>query len=496
MLAFAWMVGFYTFALAIVTALVWTAYSEFPYLRSFPILFGILVPTLGAALALLWALVPRVDVFTPPGPVLNRADAPRLFGIIDEVAKATAQTVPRDVYLLNHVNAWVTHRGGVMGIGSHRVMGIGLPLLTQLSASELRAVIAHEFGHFVAGDVGVAPFVYKTRSAIARAVESTEDTWVGRLIQWYATGFLRLSQAVAREQEFAADRLSADIAGVDITRRALQHVATLERDYSAYLHLEVLPVVQMGYLPPLASGFALFVASTTASRTSEVPDFALGRSTGEFDSHPALGDRLDALTVLGRNASLPHAVDDSPVLPDADRHARDTLAFVISDDEVEALQAIDWDGVGRVVYPHIWARIISDFAVWFGDRTADGLPCTRAEYVELGHGVPSPQLGPLDEEELATRAVNLFAVGFGCALVRAGWSVSAIPGQPLSLVRGDEQLIPYMVVEQLADGAIDPQVWRARCAHMGIAGLLLAPLSVRHQLPNAGMREVSCNMPM
>ena len=39
----------------------------------------------------------------------------------------TAQTMPEEVYVVNAVNAFVAQRGGIMGIGSRRVMGIGLP---------------------------------------------------------------------------------------------------------------------------------------------------------------------------------------------------------------------------------------------------------------------------------------------------------------------------------------------------------------------------------
>ena len=95
----------------------------------------------------MWSLVPRVDRFTPPGPRLDRATHPRLFDLIQRVAVATRQEMPAEVYLLNEVNAWVTERGGVMGFGSRRVMGIGLPLMQSVSVAEFEAIIAHEFGH-------------------------------------------------------------------------------------------------------------------------------------------------------------------------------------------------------------------------------------------------------------------------------------------------------------------------------------------------------------
>ena len=52
-----------------------------------------------------------------------------------------------------------------MGFGSRRVMGLGLSLMQILTVSELRAVVAHEFGHFHGGDVAIGPWIHKTSAA-------------------------------------------------------------------------------------------------------------------------------------------------------------------------------------------------------------------------------------------------------------------------------------------------------------------------------------------
>ena len=119
-LALALMVGFYALALAIAGGLLWIPYAEWLYLeRIDPRLAFACVVTAGG---LLWAIVPRPDRFEPPGPQLEEAHCPSLFRVIREVAAATGQQPPAEVYLVNEVNAWVTHRGGIMGFGSRRVM--------------------------------------------------------------------------------------------------------------------------------------------------------------------------------------------------------------------------------------------------------------------------------------------------------------------------------------------------------------------------------------
>ncbi len=126
-----------------------------------------LVCIIGAG-TILWALVTRVDTFEAPGPRLTPATAPYLFIIIEQVAKTTGQPRPDEVYLLGDVNAFVSYRGGFMGFGGKRVMGVGLPLLKALSPAELRSVIAHEFEpHIPLGQLADGTILPKTQNLIA-----------------------------------------------------------------------------------------------------------------------------------------------------------------------------------------------------------------------------------------------------------------------------------------------------------------------------------------
>ena len=78
---------------------------------------------------MLWSLIPRRDRFQAPGPLLEPARHPRLFAEIEHIAKSLGEALPREIYLIGDPNAWVADRGGLMGFGSRRVMGLGLPLL-------------------------------------------------------------------------------------------------------------------------------------------------------------------------------------------------------------------------------------------------------------------------------------------------------------------------------------------------------------------------------
>ena len=285
------MVGFYAFALAIAAGLLWIPYAEYNYLRRLDT--RILIFSLAGAATILWALVPRIDNFEAPGPRLTPSNAPHLFTMIHDVAKATSQPRPEDVYLLDDVNAWVAQRGGVMGFGSRRVMGIGLPLIKGLSPVELRSVIGHEFGHYVSGDVKLGPWIYKTPATIARTLHGVSGNWIlHQIFNWYARIFMRMTTQISREQEFVADATAARVAGTAPAISALKRVDVIAPAYSTYVSNEVMPVLQAGFLPPVSEGFERYMNDPDLHQVfQEYAKHAIGAEAGEFDAHPRTSER-------------------------------------------------------------------------------------------------------------------------------------------------------------------------------------------------------------
>src|SRR5262245_18670430 len=183
-------IGFYLLAIGIAGVLLGFVYAEVMYADRIiikPTIFAII-----AAAVILWSILPRFDRFVAPGPRLDEERQPRLFGALGEVAAATEQRMPREVYVINDVNAWVMQRGGIAGIGSRRVMGIGLPLLQSVTVPQFRAIIAHEFGHYHGGDTALGPWIYRTREAIMRTIYNLarSGSWVHKPFLGYGKFFL------------------------------------------------------------------------------------------------------------------------------------------------------------------------------------------------------------------------------------------------------------------------------------------------------------------
>jgi heat shock protein HtpX len=476
LMAIALMVGFYLFALAIVAGLFWIPYAEWHYIGR--IHLKIAAVCLGAGCAILWAVAPRPDRFDPPGPELTAISQPRLFAMIRDLAGKTEQAEPREVYLLPDVNAWVTQRGGVMGVGSRRVMGIGLPLLQSLSVSELRAVLAHEFGHYWGGDVAIGPWIYKTRAALGRAIEQLEGNWLQGLFNAYGRLFMKLTTAISRRQEFVADALAARVAGAPAMRRALKQVTALAPAHQSYLAHELFPVLRSGFLPPVAQGFDLFRSATTIREATDriVDETMTTGQTGEFDTHPTLRERLEALD----NVDSASDAEDDPtpalsLIDESESLGRELLHTMIGEEQVAGLKAVAWDDLGGVVWAPQWMAFTEQHKAFLRPIHADALPSGPGRYITLGSKLVDSTEINVNSDERIRRAVQVLSIALGCLLLRRGWTLRSDIGAPFVVVRSPDAINPFAQLQGLADGTITTEQWVATCERLGIVGASLAP---------------------
>src|SRR3954467_3325548 len=194
--------------------------------------------------------------------------------------------MPAEVAVVREMNAFVTQRGGVMGFGSRRVMGLGLALLQALDVSQLEAVLAHEFGHYHGGDVKLGPWIYKTRGAIVRtvmALAARGSHLLHKPFEWYGKVFLRVTQAISRQQELAADALAARVVGAEPLAAGLKLVHGGALGFELYWHEDVVPALEAGFQPPLLAGFARFLQ---APRAREVMERSVAAAMAEAKGDP------------------------------------------------------------------------------------------------------------------------------------------------------------------------------------------------------------------
>ena len=108
-----------------------------------------LFPKIGGALllGLVFLDAPRLGARPSEG-VLQREEAPALYGLADEIAAELGAPAPQTIVVTPAFNAsWST-----VGLRRERVLTLGLPLLAVLDEDEQVALIAHEIAHSRNGD--------------------------------------------------------------------------------------------------------------------------------------------------------------------------------------------------------------------------------------------------------------------------------------------------------------------------------------------------------
>src|SRR5438067_912250 len=191
MLAIGLSVGFYVLSIGVSILLLGIAY--YMMVHSQWRLGKIVIACLIGAFTILRSILPMRERFEQPGPRLENPDAPLLFDLIQDVARQTGQELPSEVYLIPDVNAWVVQRGSLLGAGGYRVLAIGYPLLQSMSVSQIRAVLAHEFGHFCAADTKLSPLIYRTTKSVVRTLHALHEanSHVHFLFEWYGDLYVR-----------------------------------------------------------------------------------------------------------------------------------------------------------------------------------------------------------------------------------------------------------------------------------------------------------------
>ena len=472
LLALALMAGFYALALGIVVFCYAVSTALVVGGESIPIKLVFILVVAGSVV--LWSVVPRWDRFVAPGPRLDEDAHPRLFSVLREVGRATGQPVPSAVYLVDDVNAFVMNRGGWMGIGSRPIMGLGLPLLQCLSVDELRAVIAHEFGHYVGGDTRLGPWLYKTRSALVRTLQNLATA--GSLLVFpfslYLRLFLRVSHAVSRHQEFLADQVGVRVAGAGAMGTALRRVQGVAPAFGQYWRDEVVPVLVRGRRPPLAAGFAHYLSvPTIATAVGQVVAQAQTVTRDPYDTHPKLADRLAAIG-QGTTSTI-----DLPAVPEPAIQLLGDLATAEAElirgllrDDMPLPEPIGWLDTGPVIYPAQWAEVVErETAVRC--ESISSLPALLRHPARIGATFAGVRLSdePANRLDVARYVASIV---IGHVLVQQGWDVRTLPGEPIRLVRGaDERRLIDLVQAVEAD---DPDQWRERWNQLGVAGRLFS----------------------
>jgi len=107
---------------------------------------------------------------------ITAQDEPRLFALIDEIVNEVDTSFPKKVFLSHDVNASVFYDSTFwsMFLPIRKNLQIGMGLINVVTQQELKAILAHEFGHFSQRSMKLMSYVYHVNQIIYNMLYKNE----------------------------------------------------------------------------------------------------------------------------------------------------------------------------------------------------------------------------------------------------------------------------------------------------------------------------------
>ncbi|HET9516497.1 MAG TPA: M48 family metalloprotease [Actinoplanes sp.] len=411
----------------------------------------------------------------PAGVPVTRADAPRLWAVIDEAARAAGTRAPASVTVVAEAAATVSERARLFGfMAGRRDLYLGLPLLQAWDVAHLRALLAHEIGHGSPAGGRLAPLAYRGRTAVARTIPRiSRRNPAGLILLAYAWVYRRVDTPFSRAQELAADRRAAEFASPAAMAGVLLDLPVLDAAQRLFYAEYLGPGWQAGHVPDDIFGGYLRVLAARADELAIVREQAPAVAPSRWDPHPPVPDRLAALAALpvpGQAAEPSAAESLEELVPDLPGLGRALQAVVFPP---QGRTRVGWDeffGAARTV--ELQRDVDAALATL---SEAAGTPITNAgEVLDLaadGRLLKAaeqvfPELSPARTAEQVSELIKLLlalaALRSGATRWRHSWTGTA------ELVAPDGSQLDLGELAAMAAAPETVAAARERLAHLGI----------------------------
>ncbi|GEL11753.1 Zn-dependent protease with chaperone function [Flavobacterium glycines] len=194
---------------------------------------------------------------------IKEENEPKLFEFITEIVNEVGTNFPKKIYLSADVNASVFYDSNFWSLffPVKKNLNIGLGLVNTITKQELKAILAHEFGHFSQKSMKVGSYVYYVNQIIFNMLyendsfDKTIQKWgnsnnyfsifliisvkIIEAIQWILKkmyGLININYlALSREMEFHADEVAANVAGIHPLQESLLRMDLVDSAYNSVL---------------------------------------------------------------------------------------------------------------------------------------------------------------------------------------------------------------------------------------------------------------------
>jgi Zn-dependent protease with chaperone function len=249
------------------------------------------------------------------GRSLTAAEAPKFWELVRSVAMDTGTRPVDDIWVTPGVEMAVLERGSwrqKMRDTGERVLLLGVGLIPGFRADAMRAVLAHEYAHFIHRDTAGGDVALRVQGAMNRFIDAIVARgpvrrWdlTAQFLRYYVPLYYRLTLGASRMQEVLADRLAVERYGSSSLIEGFHHVVRRDVEFQRLTSKAVTDALKG------AAATAAFYSPSKAIAGDERLDVEaeardlLQVPTTDFDSHPGMMERIALARRVGRSAQKP-----------------------------------------------------------------------------------------------------------------------------------------------------------------------------------------------
>jgi len=261
------------------------------------------VPALALLLACVRVLRGRFP--DPEGIVLPREEAPRLFEMLDRMARRFGAPHIHEVRVTGERNAAITQRPDPrVRVRLRNTLVLGLPMTLALTPRQFVAVLAHEFGHLRHQRIAFGGWGCHVRARWHQLLGNMESvpSWLqpafATIARFESPAYCAESLVLSHLDEFEADEAAAKVVGATRLGGALAEIALkhrfLSEDYWRKVYAQADHAKQPSFLPYRHMALA-FRAGFDREMVADWLDELGGPEEEALGTHPSLRTRVRAL---------------------------------------------------------------------------------------------------------------------------------------------------------------------------------------------------------
>jgi hypothetical protein len=231
-----------------------------------------------------------------PGRALNEQEAPGLWTLVREVAGRVGTRPVDEIRITPGTDLAVYERGSFrerMSDEAQRILILGVGVLNGFRQGAFRAVLAHEYGHFLhrdtaGGDVALRVNADMMRFAHAMLTSGQATRWnvAFQFLRLYHFLFRRITHGATRLQEMHADRIAVQQFGAAAFEEGLTHAVRRDVEFTHLASREVNEAIETRRA--MQNLYDLSEEKEDEQKTiTEKVDALLNRETTEDDTHPS-----------------------------------------------------------------------------------------------------------------------------------------------------------------------------------------------------------------